>query len=77
MVSTGRELIKTSKERKGMNKEMKEDKKEVYCVFEKLENYYDDNNKALFDIVDSEEKAIALLEKYPVYNLFYEKWQVR
>jgi DNA-dependent RNA polymerase auxiliary subunit epsilon len=48
----------------------------VYCVFYQLENYYDDNDKTLFMIVDSEEKAIKLIEKYPQYDLCYEPWKV-
>lgn len=49
----------------------------VFCVFEELENYYDDNDKTLFAVVDTEEKAKELVDKYPNYNLCYEIWSVR
>ena len=45
----------------------------VYCVFQLLENYYDDNDRVLFSIVDSEEKAKAVIEKYPLHKLTYSK----
>ncbi|MFP3418054.1 hypothetical protein R0K30_02205 [Bacillus sp. SIMBA_154] len=49
----------------------------VYCVFNQLKCYYDDNDKTLFQIVDSKDKAISLVKEYPQYDLFYEKWEVR
>ena len=44
---------------------------DVYWVFELLDNYYDDNDRVLFTIVDSEEKAKKVIEKYSMYNLTY------
>jgi hypothetical protein len=49
----------------------------VYCVFYQLESYYDDNDKTLFKVVDSESKAIETVNKYPQYDLCYEKWDVK
>ena len=49
----------------------------VYCIFEKLDEYYDDNDKTLWDIFDSVDKAIKFIEDNPQHDLFYEVWRVQ
>lgn len=48
----------------------------VYCVFYQLEDFYDGNDKTIFKIVDSEDKAKNLIKEYPQYDLCFEKWVV-
>ena len=50
--------------------------KEVYCVVELLDYFYDDNDKTLFEIVDSKAKAQAIIDRHPNMNLRWEKWNV-
>lgn len=54
---------------------------DVWCLFRKLESYYDDNDKTLLSIRETHESCEEIIKnQYPYYNredFVIEKWTVR